>query len=223
MVINRYTPNRLRYICIAVLLLALAIYIGCHREQQYDTPTPSSINAVSVASTENKAENKAKTKAKVQKVPVFYQSSAEVAAANAYVTRFAKIAQTEQDKFGIPASITLAQGLIESAAGQSRLAKEANNHFGIKCFSHKCAKGHCINATDDTHKDFFVKYTTAWESYRAHSEFLTSKNYKSLHNSLSYREWAEGLSQKGYATEPNYARDLITIIHQLKLQQYDKH
>ncbi len=74
----------------------------------------------------------------------------------AYVKKFTPIAKMEQQKFGVPVSITLAQGLLESDAGESRLAKSSTNHFGIKCFSHHCKKGHCKNFTDDTHKDFFV-------------------------------------------------------------------
>ena len=75
-----------------------------------------------------------------------------------YVKRFAQVAKTEMDKFGIPASITLAQGLLESNVGESRLSTNNNNHFGVKCFSRSCGKGHCSNFTDDSHKDFFRKY-----------------------------------------------------------------
>jgi flagellum-specific peptidoglycan hydrolase FlgJ len=81
-----------------------------------------------------------------------------------YIRRFAHVARAEMDQYGIPASITLAQGLLESQAGNSPLAKEANNHFGIKCFSKRCKKGHCRNFSDDHHKDFFRTYPSAWES-----------------------------------------------------------
>lgn len=142
----------------------------------------------------------------------------------AYVKRFSKVAQTEMEKFGIPASITLAQGLLESNVGVSRLATRNNNHFGIKCFSKKCRKGHCSNFTDDSHKDFFRKYRSAWESYRAHSKLLTAKRYSKLYKlkETDYKGWATGLKKAGYATDPKYAEKIIALIEDLNLNQYDK-
>ncbi len=141
----------------------------------------------------------------------------------AYISRFAEVAKVEMRKYGIPASITLAQGLIESNAGESRLVSENNNHFGIKCFSSKCRKGHCSNYTDDSHKDFFRKFGTAWESYRAHSLMLQGRRYKELKRlgNKDYKGWARGLKQAGYATDTRYAQKLINIIEELKLYQYD--
>jgi len=142
----------------------------------------------------------------------------------AYVRRFAKVAQGEMEKYGIPASITLAQGLLESDAGKSDLSARHNNHFGIKCHSRKCPKGHCVNYADDTPKDFFRKYGTAWESFRAHSEFLKRDRYQSLYNlkPTDYKGWARGLEQAGYATASGYGEKLIQIVESLKLHQYDK-
>lgn len=141
----------------------------------------------------------------------------------AYVKRFVKVAQAEMEKFGIPASITLAQGLLESQAGKSRLATENRNHFGIKCFSKRCHKGHCSNFTDDSHKDFFRIYKTAWESYRAHSNLLQSTRYKPLYrlSHTDYKGWAHGLKRAGYATDKRYAEKLIKLIEELGLYQYD--
>ncbi|MFK7934650.1 MAG: glycoside hydrolase family 73 protein [Saprospiraceae bacterium] len=140
-----------------------------------------------------------------------------------YVKRFAKVAQAEMEKFGIPASITLAQGLLETNAGDSPLAIKSNNHFGIKCFSKKCKKGHCANFSDDTHKDFFRTYATAWESFRAHSKLLQSKRYQFLYNlpTDDYAGWASGLKKAGYATDPRYPEKLVLLIESLNLQQYD--
>lgn len=140
-----------------------------------------------------------------------------------YVKRFAEVARSEMKKFGIPASITLAQGLIESNAGDSRLSRENNNHFGMKCFSKKCKKGHCSNFTDDSHKDFFRKYQTAWESYRAHSIMLGGDRYKHLKklNKSNYKGWARGLKKAGYATDKRYAEKLIHIIEEMELYQFD--
>ena len=141
-----------------------------------------------------------------------------------YLTRYAPVAVQEMTKYGIPASITLAQGLLESNVGDSRLARENNNHFGIKCFSKSCKKGHCSNHTDDSHKDFFRTYNSVWESYRAHSLFLQRNRYKHLGKlgSKDYENWAHGLRKAGYATDKRYAYKLISIIENLKLYQYDK-
>jgi len=141
----------------------------------------------------------------------------------AYVERFAHVAQEEMRKFNIPASITLAQGLIETNAGQSPLATKNNNHFGIKCFSKSCKKGHCSNFSDDSHKDFFRKYKSSWESFRAHSKLLTYKRYKHLTqlDPSDYKNWAIGLKKAGYATDKNYHNKLIRLIEDLHLDKYD--
>ncbi len=141
-----------------------------------------------------------------------------------YVKRFAPIAVKEMQKYGIPASVTLAQGLLESNSGESRLAKGNNNHFGIKCFSKQCKPGHCSNYTDDSHKDFFRKYPSAEQSYRAHSEFLQRTRYSHLKKlgTKNYKDWAIGLRKAGYATDKNYGPKLIKLIEALNLNRYDK-
>lgn len=140
-----------------------------------------------------------------------------------YVDRFAKIARTEKKLYGIPASITLAQGLLESDAGGSRLSVESNNHFGIKCRS-KCRGCTCRNYTDDDVYDMFRVFDSAWESYREHSKLLTSSRYKHLLNlpATDYQSWAHGLKKAGYATDKRYAEKLIKIIEELKLYRYDR-
>lgn len=152
--------------------------------------------------------------------PLSPAEAKRVAQGRAYAERFAPVAQAEARKYGIPAIIILAQGVLESNAGNSKLAKSANNHFGIKCFSRRCVKGHCLNHSDDSHKDFFVRYQTAWGSYRAHSLFLkNTPRYRALFkiSPSDYRSWARGLEQAGYATDPNYAEKLIRVIEQLDL------
>jgi flagellum-specific peptidoglycan hydrolase FlgJ len=141
-----------------------------------------------------------------------------------YLERFISVAKSEKEQFGIPASIILAQGLLETNAGQSRLALKCNNHFGIKCFSKKCKKGHCHNFTDDHHKDFFVVYPSTWASYRAHSKFLKQARYNLLFklDASDYKAWAKGLKKCGYATDPRYAEKLIAIIEYFELYQYDE-
>jgi len=140
-----------------------------------------------------------------------------------YVRRYAKVARAEMDKYGIPASITLAQGLLESDAGGSKLSRKNKNHFGMKCFSRKCKKGHCSNFTDDSHKDFFRIYKSAWQSYRAHSKLLMGKRYRHLRKyGKDYKKWAFGLRKAGYATDKKYAQKLISIIETLHLDEFDQ-
>jgi len=141
-----------------------------------------------------------------------------------YVSRFSKIAQTEMKKYGIPASIILAQGILESNAGQSSLAEQNNNHFGIKCFARNCKKGHCSNYTDDSHKDFFRAYGSPWESYRAHSVMIVNNQYRKLlkYGTRDYKNWAYGLKNLGYATDDHYAESLIRTIEDLELHQFDR-
>ncbi len=141
----------------------------------------------------------------------------------AYIRRFHKVAITEMNKFGVPASIKMAQGIIESRNGKSRLAKANNNHFGMKCFSTKCPKGHCANFNDDHHKDFFRKYDSSWASWRHHSKLLANGRYKKLQQYGSdYKKWAKGLKSLGYATDRKYDKKLIRTIEKYKLYYLDQ-
>jgi flagellum-specific peptidoglycan hydrolase FlgJ len=141
----------------------------------------------------------------------------------AYIAKFGPIARAEMQKYGVPASISLAQGLIESRAGTSKLAVNNNNHFGMKCFSRNCKKGHCTNFTDDTHKDFFLKFSNAQQSWRAHSQLLASGRYAKLKRyGRDYRRWAQGLKAVGYATDRTYAQKLIGVIERYNLYRYDR-
>ena len=139
-----------------------------------------------------------------------------------YIERFKKIAVKEMDLYGIPASITLAQGLFESGNGNSDLAKIANNHFGIKCTADWSGKSYYKN--DDRDNDCFRVYNNPEDSYRDHSEFLKRKRYAPLFelDKNDYRGWANGLKQAGYATNPKYPELLIGVIERYHLDQYDK-
>jgi len=123
--------------------------------------------------------------------------------------------------YGIPASITLAQGLFESGSGNGTLARVANNHFGIKCTFDW--KGQSYYKDDDNANDCFRVYDRAEDSFRDHSLFLKRKNYTKLFDLdiTDYRGWANGLKKAGYATNPNYASLLIGIIEKYHLDQYD--
>ncbi len=139
-----------------------------------------------------------------------------------YIERFARVAITEMEKYGVPASITLAQALLESDAGASKLALESNNHFGIKCRS-KCLDCTCRNYADDDRYDMFRVFSTAWESFRTHSRLMHDDRYKHLlQYGNDYRKWAEGLEAAGYATDPQYAEKLIQIIEFFDLYLFDQ-
>jgi hypothetical protein len=123
---------------------------------------------------------------------------------------------------GVPASITLAQGLLESGYGRSELAVKSNNHFGIKC--HNGWQGGKVYHDDDAKGECFRKYDTPEESYRDHSDFLRYRDrYKFLfeYKITDYTSWAYGLKKAGYATDPNYPRKLINLIEEYKLYEYD--
>jgi hypothetical protein len=125
-------------------------------------------------------------------------------------------------EYGIPASITLAQGILESGSGNSRLARLANNHFGIKC--HKGWTGKTFRMDDDAKNECFRKYKDPSESYRDHSLFLTQRGrYAFLfdYEVTDYKSWAKGLKKAGYATNPKYPQLLINLIERYDLAQYD--
>lgn len=139
----------------------------------------------------------------------------------AYIDRYKDMAMQQQQKYRIPASITLAQGLLESGAGQSRLAREANNHFGIKVPGGWT--GPYILVDDDRPKEKFRKYRSVQESYEDHSLFLQKPRYSRLftYHITDYKSWAKGLKACGYATSPTYAQSLIRIIEMYSLHQFD--
>ena len=138
-----------------------------------------------------------------------------------YIERFKTIAIQEMNLYGIPASITLAQGLFESGSGNGELARVANNHFGIKCTSDWKGKGYYKD--DDNHNDCFRVYDKPEDSFRDHSEFLKRPRYAKLFqlDKNDYVGWANGLKAAGYATNPNYPNLLINVIQKYNLTQYD--
>ena len=140
----------------------------------------------------------------------------------AYINLYKDIAIEQMHKYHIPASITLAQGLLESGAGRSELARKANNHFGIKCHSWDGKK---IYHDDDKKGECFRVYKSARDSYEDHSIFLaTGSRYEFLfkYAETDYVAWARGLKRAGYATSPTYADKLIEIIERYNLDQYDR-
>ncbi len=138
-----------------------------------------------------------------------------------YIDQFKDIAISEMKRSGVPASITLAQGILETENGNSELVKKSNNHFGIKCKN--TWTGETVTHDDDANGECFRAYTNATESYRDHSDFLkANKRYSALFNldPADYAGWARGLKKAGYATNPKYPDLLIKYIEQYDLQQY---
>ena len=139
-----------------------------------------------------------------------------------YIHKYKDIAVREMKRYHIPASITLAQGLLESGAGRSTLARKSNNHFGIKCGGDW--KGRTVRHDDDARNECFRAYKHAKDSYEDHSKFLISRSRYSALFKLKitdYRGWAHGLKKAGYATDPRYAYRLIDIIETYDLYRYD--
>ena len=139
-----------------------------------------------------------------------------------YIDQYKDIAIEQMMRYHIPASITLAQGLLESGAGRSELTRNSNNHFGIKCNNNWT--GRRTYHDDDAKNDCFRVYDSAYESYEDHSKFLSgNQRYRQLFQlkTTDYKGWAKGLKACGYATSPVYAEKLIEIIQLYKLYQYD--
>jgi LysM repeat protein len=140
-----------------------------------------------------------------------------------YIEKYHQLAIKQQKKHGIPASIILAQGLLESSAGQSQLSRLSNNHFGIKCNSDW--NGETISWDDDERNECFRKYRNVADSYEDHSLFLKNRpRYASLFqlDKTDYQGWAHGLKKAGYATDPTYAYKLISLIENYNLNRFDK-
>lgn len=138
-----------------------------------------------------------------------------------FIQKYKHIAIREMERTGIPASITLAQGIFESGCGSSELSRQANNHFGIKCHDWI---GETYHMDDDAEDECFRKYESPEQSWIDHSEFLTSRpRYAGLFklSATDYKAWAKGLKAAGYATNPHYAEKLIKIIEEEQLYQYD--
>ena len=153
-------------------------------------------------------------------VPV--QAQRRNARYNEYIRKYAPLAVEQMKKYKIPASITLAQGLLESGAGQSTLARRSNNHFGIKC--HNTWRGRKVYHDDDARGECFRAYRKVEDSYEDHSKFLASgARYAFLFKlkQTDYKGWARGLKKAGYATDRSYANRLITIIEDYDLYKYE--
>ena len=170
---------------------------------------------------EPKKEVKSKKKKSKKKKPKEVVIVPKILNTEDYVKFYSNIAMDEMIQFGIPASITLAQGILESGAGKGRLAVQANNHFGIKCHDWNGKK---IYHDDDEEQECFRKYDNPEYSYRDHSLFLSNRARYSFLFDLKkddYKQWAKGLKKAGYATDPKYPQKLIDLIQRYQLYKYD--
>jgi len=200
----------------ALLLICTILLASCGSQRKVRT---SKKPVVKKTTTINKSKIVKKEEEKLEAtsfVVVTFESVTD------YISTFENTAKSNMINYGIPASITLAQGILESGAGKGELCKKANNHFGIKC--HVGWEGDRVYHDDDTSQECFRKYNHPAESYRDHSLFLTSRSRYSKLFELDkgdYKGWAKGLKDAGYATDPKYPTKLIYIIEKYNLHKFD--
>ncbi|WP_296149797.1 glucosaminidase domain-containing protein [uncultured Flavobacterium sp.] len=209
-----------------LFLLALAILASCGSSKpKVATSKRATKPVVTRRTTHTKTASATKSPSTTRTTEVIESTSKTVVysdVVNNYVAQFKDIAKGNMKQYGIPASIILAQGILESGAGAGTLSKTANNHFGIKC--HTGWEGESVRHDDDASQECFRKYKDPADSYRDHAEFLTGRSrYASLFKleKGDYEAWARGLRTAGYATDPKYPEKLISYIERYNLHQYD--
>lgn len=208
---------RIKQIAVLVVVIFAASCSGTKniRTTSKKTPTKSQPVVRKTPTTQPKTQNN-----EVIEATTKVTTSSDVV--RNYINQFSETAKKNMREHGIPASITLAQGILESGAGKGRLCLEANNHFGIKC--HAGWTGPSITHDDDALQECFRKYNDPADSYRDHSLFLTSRSrYADLFklDKGDYKAWAKGLRAAGYATDPKYPDKLISLIERYQLNVYD--
>lgn len=216
--------NRILYIIFAVILVACGS-AKTKVQSGKKKPLPNKTAQVNQPKKVIKPEDKVvidETQKKTEELVATSKVKVTPEIVYAYINQFKDAAKDNMNKHGIPASITLAQGILESGAGTGMLCKMANNHFGIKC--HKEWTGEFVRYDDDEAQECFRKYVHPKESYRDHCLFLTSRPWYAPLFKLSksdYKGWAYGLKKSGYATDPKYPNKLIGLIERYQLQRYD--
>ncbi len=210
-----------KHIFLAALLGVFLI--GCKAKHKVTYSKP----ATETAKTIPKKSNTKRTADKATRYPMPEDTGKfvrlEFSSIQAYIEVFSEVAQMEMKEYGIPASITLAQGLLESGFGKGALARKTNNHFGIKC--HTGWQGDYDFHDDDEKGECFRKYNHPMYSYRDHSIFLTGRSrYAFLFNyrNTDYKKWAHGLRKAGYATDKRYPQKLISLIEKYGLSKFDE-
>ncbi|MFA9192669.1 glucosaminidase domain-containing protein [Flavobacterium sp. FZUC8N2.13] len=204
-----------------LLFIALTL-ISCHATKSPIVTTKKVASKNTTYSPRSKKINTAKPNSRNEVIESTSRTVVTNDVVSNYVVQYKDIAMSNMKTYGIPASIILAQGILESGAGRGRLAEHANNHFGIKC--HTGWTGDTVNHDDDASQECFRKYNKAAESFKDHALFLTTRGrYASLFelNKDDYKAWAKGLRNAGYATDPKYPDKLISYIERYDLGQYD--
>ncbi len=204
---------------IVIIVFLSVLVFSCNAKKKIVTKKKVEIPKTEQVSTKSE-ELQSDTKA--EETPINVPSSSYENITEAYIASFSAIAMEEMRKYKIPASITLAQGILESGSAKGRLAVEANNHFGIKCHEWN---GDKIYHDDDASQECFRKYEHAEQSYEDHSKFLTGRSrYAGLFQleEDDYRAWAKGLRAAGYATDRKYPEKLIGLIERFQLYKYDE-
>ncbi len=217
------------------LLIMILVFVSCNTNKSViQTTRKGSKTNTSVARTYNKSASKkqiqktSKPKSSETKTPetLTLEATTRVKVTNemilAYIEKYNAVAQTNRDKYGIPACIILGQAILESGSGTGPLCIQANNHFGIKC--HKDWLGASIKYDDDAIDECFRKYDNPYDSFRDHALFLTSgSRYTPLFklDKKDYKAWAKGLKDAGYATDSLYPTKLIALIERFQLYKYD--
>lgn len=205
-------------------LFAIIIFVSCGSSNRYvQTSKKKPVASKTVVNTKkvvkptsSNANRETETMISTSKTTVYTDVVFE------YINDFKNIAKSNMKDYGIPASIILAQGILESGAGRGELAKRSNNHFGIKC--HTGWEGEKVYHDDDAEQECFRKYTDPAQSYRDHALFLTGRSrYSNLFKlgKDDYQAWAKGLRAAGYATDPKYPDKLINYIEKYNLHRYD--
>ena len=202
------------------LLLMILVFVSCNTSKSViQTTRKGSKTNTSALRTYNKSAKKSNEK-------LTLEATTRVKVTNemilAYIEKYSAVAQTNRNKYGIPASIILGQAILESGSGTGPLCVQANNHFGIKC--HKDWTGASISFDDDAVGECFRKYDNPYDSFRDHAYFLTTgSRYTPLFklDKKDYKAWAKGLKDAGYATDSLYPTKLIAIIERFQLYKYD--
>ena len=206
---------------IKLIFICSLLLLSCKSKKKLTTSANKELSKVERIQKKPKIES-SKVIINETKIKPIPKNASYIEVISIYIDNYSEIAKEEMVQYGIPASITLAQGILESGAGRSALSKKSNNHFGIKC--HKGWTGQRVFHDDDELQECFRKYKDPKYSFRDHSLFLTQRSrYEGLfaYKKNDYKSWAKGLRKAGYATDPKYPQKLINIIETYQLYSYD--
>jgi len=205
-----------------LFFIAILLFGSCKSKKKVTSSTKKSKHKTERVERKTNPTKKSKSTSSTKNKPTPKNASySEIVAI--YIENYSEIAKEEMIQYGIPASITMAQGILESGAGRAELSKKSNNHFGIKC--HKGWTGERVYHDDDASQECFRKYKDPKYSFRDHSLFLTQRSrYENLfsYKKSDYKSWAKGLRKAGYATDPKYPQKLINIVEKYKLYTLDE-